>query len=146
MANTLANHTDFKTYKEIFQPLQETHSKEIELVQELLVKYLYHNQSEINTYKNGGFWTVLETVKNRLRMSKAVFPELKEKVLEHWIDYNHGRDDPWLDEDGEEGRRYLCKDCGCDFTHAEWFDGDYCGDDESDFEGYECYDCYEKKN
>ena len=89
----------------------------------------------------------METVKNRLRMNKAVFPELKEKVLEYWISYNylHGRDNQWLDEDGEEGRRYLCKECKCDFTHAEWFDGDYCGDDESDFEGYECYDCFEKK-
>ena len=77
-----------------------------------------------------------------------VFSELKDKVLEFWIDYNYQRDDgkEWLDMDGEEGRRYLCKDCGCDFTDAEWFDGDYCGDDESDFEGYECYDCFEKKN
>lgn len=112
------------------------------------------------------------------------FPELKEKVLGFWIDYNYQRDDDdyWFDEDGEEGRRYqcgdcntpftegivlcgeepvkyecngcyekkqggkyVCKDCGCDFTNAEWFDGDYCGDDESDFEGYECYDCFEKK-
>ena len=128
MANTLANHTDFKT---IFQ----THSKEIELTHQLLTNYLYHNQSELHTFKNGGFWKIMETVKNRLRMNKAVFPELKEKVLEFWVDYNHGRDDPWLDEDG-----------GRDFTDADWFDGDYCGDDESDFEGYECYDCYDKKN
>ena len=137
MANTLANHTDFKT---IFQ----THSKEIELTHQLLTNYLYHNQAEIHTFKNGGFWKIMETIKNRLRMNKAVFPELKEKVLEHWIDYNYQRDDgkEWLDEDGEEGRRYLCKNCGTDFTNAEWFDGDYCGDDESDFEGYNCYECH----
>jgi hypothetical protein len=182
MANLVANHTDFKT---IFQPFQETHSKEIELVWVSLVNYLYHNQGELITFKNGGFFKIMETIKNRLRMNKAVFPELKDKVLEFWVDYNSGEDidDPWMDEDGEEGRRYqcgecnspftlgvvlcgeepvkyecngcyekkkegkyICKDCGCDFTNAEWFDGDYCGDDESDFEGYECYDCNEKKN
>jgi hypothetical protein len=122
------------------------------------------------------------TIANHHELSQC-FTELKEKVLEYWIEYNYNNDDQWLDEDGEEGRRYqcgdcntpftlgtvwcgegeptyecndcmekknepkyICKDCGVDFTNAEWFDGDYCGDDESDFEGYECYDCYEKNN
>lgn len=46
----------------------------------------------------------------------------------------------------EQEKKYICKDCGCDFSNAEWFDGDYCGDDESDFEGYNCLDCFEEKN
>ena len=46
------------------------------------------------------------------------FPELKDKVLGFWIDYNYQRDDDdyWFDEDGEEGRRYQCGDCNTPFT------------------------------
>jgi len=65
------------------------------------------------------------------------FTELKEKVLEHWIDYNHGRDDQWLDMDGEEGRRYQCGDCNNPFTLGTV----WC---KEGGETYECNDCMEK--
>ena len=76
-------------------------------------------------------------IANHTELTKC-FQELKEQVLEFWIDYNYQRDDPWLNMDGEEGRRYQCGDCNSPFTLGVVL----CGEEPVK---YECNGCYEKK-
>ena len=71
-----------------------------------------------------------------------LYPKMKLELIgasiEFWIDYNYQRDDPWLNMDGEEGRRYQCGDCNSPFTLGVVL----CGEEPVK---YECNECYEKK-